>query len=94
MQGGEILGKKKFLKKHLTSTKAGDIIKKLARSNLICGSAGIGRQARLRGVCRTTYGFKSHLPHQKDLRKQVFFDIISPITAEEVKVCLSPSMMN
>ena len=33
-------------------------------NNIICGSAGIGRQARLRGVCLTTYGFKSHLPHQ------------------------------
>ena len=29
------------------------------------GSAGIGRQVRLRGVCRKAYGFKSHLPHQK-----------------------------
>ena len=28
------------------------------------GSAGIGRQARLRGVCHTTYEFKSRLPHQ------------------------------
>ena len=28
------------------------------------GSAGIGRQVRLRGVCRKAYGFKSHLPHQ------------------------------
>ena len=33
-------------------------------AKFICGSAGIGRQARLRGVCCTTYGFKSHLPHQ------------------------------
>ena len=28
------------------------------------GCAGIGRQARLRGVCQQTYGFKSHQPHQ------------------------------
>ena len=36
----------------------------LMQPNCICGSAGIGRQARLRGVCCMTYGFKSHLPHQ------------------------------
>ena len=35
----------------------------LKAANCICGSAGIGRQARLRGVCCMTYGFKSHLPH-------------------------------
>ena len=34
--------------------------------NRIRGSAGIGRQARLRGVCCMTYGFKSHLPHHKE----------------------------
>ncbi len=27
-------------------------------------SAGIGRQARLRGVCLVACGFKSHLSHQ------------------------------
>ena len=32
---------------------------------LICESAGIGRQARLRGVCQPTCEFKSHLSHQK-----------------------------
>ena len=33
-----------------------------------CECAGIGRQARLRGVCFTTYGFKSrHSHHRKDL---------------------------
>ena len=32
-----------------------------------CESAGIGRQARLRGVCRMACGFKSHLSHQKAL---------------------------
>ena len=31
---------------------------------VVCGRAGIGRQARLRGVCQPTYGFKSHRPHQ------------------------------
>ncbi len=36
--------------------------------NCICGSAGIGRQARLRGVCCMTYGFKSHLPHHSKNR--------------------------
>jgi len=30
----------------------------------LCESAGIGRQARLRGVCRMACGFKSHLSHQ------------------------------
>ena len=30
---------------------------------VICECAGIGRQARLRGVCRKTYGFKSHYSH-------------------------------
>ena len=30
----------------------------------ICECAGIGRQARLRGVCFTTYGFKSRHSHQ------------------------------
>ena len=29
----------------------------------ICEHAGIGRQARLRGVCFTTCGFKSHCSH-------------------------------
>ena len=33
-----------------------------------CECAGTGRQARLRGVCFTTYGFKSrHSHHRKDL---------------------------
>ena len=30
-----------------------------------CECAGTGRQARLRGVCRSTYGFKSRLSHQE-----------------------------
>ena len=30
----------------------------------ICECAGIGRQARLRGVCCMTYGFKSRHSHQ------------------------------
>ena len=34
------------------------------------GCAGIGRQARLRGVCQQTYGFKSHQPHHT---KGLFF---------------------
>ena len=37
-----------------------------------CECAGIGRQARLRGVCFTTYGFKSrHSHHRKDLIRKV-----------------------
>ena len=32
---------------------------------LNCEHAGTGRQARLRGVCLITYGFKSHCSHQK-----------------------------
>ena len=40
----------------------------LKAANCICGSAGIGRQARLRGVCCMTYGFKSHLPHHFESR--------------------------
>ncbi len=32
----------------------------------ICESAGTGRQARLRGVCQPTCGFKSHLSHQNE----------------------------
>ena len=32
-----------------------------------CECAGIGRQARLRGVCFTTYGFKSHHSHQREI---------------------------
>ena len=39
--------------------------KEFSEKNSKCGSAGIGRQARLRGVCCMTYGFKSHLPHQQ-----------------------------
>ena len=39
--------------------------------NKISGCAGIGRQARLRGVCQQTYGFKSHQPHQ--LLKKISF---------------------
>ena len=31
----------------------------------LCESAGIGRQARLRGVCQPTWEFKSPLSHQK-----------------------------
>ena len=34
-------------------------------SVIICECAGTGRQARLRGVCCTTYGFKSRHSHQK-----------------------------
>ena len=36
-------------------------------------SAGIGRQARLRGVCRKAYGFKSRLSHHKTTEKSVVF---------------------
>ena len=32
-----------------------------------CECAGIGRQARLRGVCCKTYGFKSHHSHQLNM---------------------------
>ena len=32
---------------------------------IICESAGTGRQARLRGVCRPTWEFKSPLSHQQ-----------------------------
>ena len=49
----------KFRKKPLTSAFSGAII-----ATLICEDAGIGRQARLRCVCRTTCGFKSHSSHQ------------------------------
>ncbi len=38
----------------------------------VCESAGIGRQARLRGVCRMACEFKSHLSHQnKDIQSDV-----------------------
>lgn len=37
--------------------------KEFSEKNSKCGSAGIGRQARLRGVCFTTYGFKSRHSH-------------------------------
>ncbi len=53
--------------KSLTNSDRSDIIIKLttsAHQQNICGSAGTGRQARLRGVCFTTYGFKSRLPHK------------------------------
>ncbi len=32
----------------------------------VCESGGIGRRARLRGVCSSTYGFKSRLSHQEE----------------------------
>ena len=32
-----------------------------------CECAGTGRQARLRGVCRMTYGFKSRHSHHSSL---------------------------
>ena len=44
--------------------------KEFSEKNSKCGSAGIGRQARLRGVCCMTYGFKSHLPHQQKLSRE------------------------
>ncbi len=38
--------------------------KKHSIISYVRGSGGIGRRARLRGVCIPTYGFKSRLPHQ------------------------------
>ena len=49
---------KKVLKNLLTNGKKHSII------SYVRGSGGIGRRARLRGVCIPTYGFKSRLPHQ------------------------------
>ncbi len=46
--------------KQLTFLKCNDIIIHVVTS----ASAGTGRQARLRGVCCMTYGFKSRLAHQ------------------------------
>lgn len=37
--------------------------KEFSEKNSKCGSAGIGRQARLRGVCLMAYGFKSRHSH-------------------------------
>ena len=41
-----------------------DIMIERLKVNMICECAGTGRQARLRGVCQPTYGFKSHHSHQ------------------------------
>ena len=35
-----------------------------SKSRRLCESAGIGRQARLRGVCQPTWEFDSPLSHQ------------------------------
>ena len=44
-----------------------------------CECAGIGRQARLRGVCFTTYGFKSrHSHHKKQLTHLCWLLFILP----------------
>ena len=43
-----------------------------------CECAGIGRQARLRGVCFTTYGFKSRHSHRAEIlgiRKSELIDL-------------------
>ena len=37
-----------------------------AEVSALCESAGIGRQARLRGVCQPTWEFKSPLSHQNN----------------------------
>ena len=50
------------MKKHLTTQYLFDIINPAVSK--ICEHAGIGRQARLRGVCQPTCGFKSHCSHQ------------------------------
>ena len=51
----------------MTNTEQSVIIAKQSgserRETRICECAGTGRQARLRGVCRTTYGFKSRHSH-------------------------------
>ena len=53
-----------------------------------CECAGIGRQARLRGVCFTTYGFKSrHSHHRKDLIpcvSSLFYFAMQAMTGLEV----------
>ena len=41
-----------------------------------CGGAGIGRQARLRGVCLMACGFKSHPPHHMDNIYRFSIDIV------------------
>ena len=62
------LAKIKKLEKALDKIEQNAIINKSPVEGLICECAGIGRQARLRGVCFTTYGFKSrHSHHRKDL---------------------------
>ena len=49
---------------------------------LLCESAGIGRQARLRCVCRMTCEFKSHLSHQKNTGfGRCFFGVRDEITS-------------
>ena len=39
----------------------------------MCASAGTGRQARLRGVCCMTYGFKSRLAHHLNRGRNLEF---------------------
>ena len=50
-------------------------------------SAGTGRQARLRGVCRLACGFKSHLSHQKHLRSSDLGCFFAPVIRNCRKTC-------
>ena len=58
-------------KKCLTNAPFSGIILKQS-IDAVCECAGIGRQARLRGVCRQTYGFKSHYSHQRQAGARSF----------------------
>ena len=71
------------MKKDLRATAKCDKIQFAGSS----GSAGIGRQVRLRGVCRKAYGFKSHLPHQKRPPKRWSFPFRVEFPVEFVTLC-------
>ena len=58
-----------FLKNLLTKRCPVCIIDTVVENKIICECAGTGRQARLRGVCFTTYGFKSR--HSQQRRKRM-----------------------
>ena len=50
-----------------------------SRREMICGSVGTGRRARLRILCSLrTCGFKSHLPHSF-IRKRVYQKASKPL---------------
>ena len=78
-------------RKNVVDKQGGSHYNILRIENAFCGSAGIGRQARLRCVCQPTWEFKSPLPHHVVADFESFATAFS--FSKKRRLSFSPSLL-